>query len=117
MRNLAAGADVTLEDRSGTSSRTSTGAHSSSPSQDPEHRIHTTLLGFGKPCPVSDLFGAGGRALPGRLTLPESWIGNLTTALASPTIPWPATPTGSTSTPAANRHPAEESSHKVPESG
>ena len=36
MRNLAAGADGTLEDRSGTSSRTSTAAHSSSPSQDPE---------------------------------------------------------------------------------
>ena len=36
MRNLAAGADVTLEDRSATSSRTSTAAHSSSPSQDPE---------------------------------------------------------------------------------
>jgi hypothetical protein len=36
VRNLAAGADVTLEDRSGTSSRISTAAHSSSPSQDPE---------------------------------------------------------------------------------
>jgi hypothetical protein len=96
VRNLAADADATLEDRSGTSSRTSTGAHSSSPSQDPEHRIHTTLLGFGKPCPVSDLFGAGGRALPGRLTLPEPWIGNLTTALASPTISTPrSTPTNS----------------------
>jgi transposase len=28
-----------------------------------KHRIHATLLAFGKPCPVSDLFGAGGRAL------------------------------------------------------
>jgi hypothetical protein len=36
VRNLAADADVTLEDRSGTSSRTSTAAHSFSPSQDPE---------------------------------------------------------------------------------
>jgi hypothetical protein len=36
VRNLAAGADGTLEDRSGTSSRTSTAAHSFSPSQDPE---------------------------------------------------------------------------------
>jgi hypothetical protein len=36
VRNLAADADVTLEDRSGTPSRTSTAAHSFSPSQDPE---------------------------------------------------------------------------------
>ena len=36
MQNLAAGADVTLEDRSATSSRTSTAAHSFSPPQDPE---------------------------------------------------------------------------------
>jgi transposase len=39
-------------------------------------------VAFGKPCPVSDLFGAGGRALLARLTLPEPWIGNLTAALA-----------------------------------
>jgi transposase len=44
--------------------------------------IHATLLAFGKPCPVSDLFGAGGRALLARLALPELWIGNLTAALA-----------------------------------
>jgi hypothetical protein len=36
VRNLAADADLTLEDRSGTSSSTSTAAHSFSPSQDPE---------------------------------------------------------------------------------
>jgi hypothetical protein len=36
VQNLAAGADGTLEDRSGTSSRTSTAAHSSSPSQGPK---------------------------------------------------------------------------------
>jgi hypothetical protein len=36
MRNLAADADVTLEDRSDTSLGTSTAAHSFSPSQDPE---------------------------------------------------------------------------------
>jgi hypothetical protein len=40
------------------------------------------LLAFGKPCPVSDLFGAGGRQLLARLVLPEPWIGNLTAALA-----------------------------------
>jgi hypothetical protein len=36
VRNLAADADLTLEDRSGTSSRTSTAAHGFSPSHDPE---------------------------------------------------------------------------------
>jgi hypothetical protein len=36
VRNLAADADVTLEDRSDTSLGTSTAAHSFSPSQDPE---------------------------------------------------------------------------------
>jgi len=34
VRNVVAGADVTLEDRAGTYSSTSTAAHSSSPSQD-----------------------------------------------------------------------------------
>jgi transposase len=47
-----------------------------------KNRIHATLLAFGKPCPVSDLFGAGGRALLARLTLPEPWISNVTAALA-----------------------------------
>jgi transposase len=40
------------------------------------------LLAFGKPCPVGDLFGAGGRQLLGRLALPEPWIGNVTAAMA-----------------------------------
>jgi transposase len=47
-----------------------------------KNRIHATLLAFGKPCPVSDLFGAGGRQLLAHLTLPEPWIGNVTAALA-----------------------------------
>jgi transposase len=47
-----------------------------------KHRLHATLLAFGRPCPVSDLFGAGGRQLLARLALPEPWIGNLTAALA-----------------------------------
>jgi len=47
-----------------------------------KNRIHATLLAFGKPCPVSDLFGAGGRALLARLTLPEPWISNVAAALA-----------------------------------
>jgi transposase len=47
-----------------------------------KNRIHATLLAFGKPCPVSDLFGASGRQLLARLALPEPWIGNVTAALA-----------------------------------
>jgi transposase len=47
-----------------------------------KNRIHATLLAFGKPCPVSDLFGAGGRQRLARLALPEPWIGNITAALA-----------------------------------
>jgi transposase len=31
-----------------------------------KNRIHSTLIAFGKPCPVSDLFGAAGRELLGR---------------------------------------------------
>jgi transposase len=38
-----------------------------------KNRIHATLLAFGKPCPVSDLFGERGRQLLGRLELPEPW--------------------------------------------
>src|SRR6266545_4211250 len=34
-------------------------------------RIHQTLVTFGVPCPVSDLFGRKGRELLGRLCLPE----------------------------------------------
>ena len=36
-----------------------------------KNRIHATLLAFGHPCPVSDLFGVGGRELLARLALPE----------------------------------------------
>ena len=32
-----------------------------------KNRIHATLIAFGHPCPVSDLFGAGGRELLARL--------------------------------------------------
>jgi transposase len=38
-----------------------------------KQRIHSTLINFGKPCPVSDLFGLAGRDLLGRLDLPEPW--------------------------------------------
>jgi transposase len=35
-----------------------------------KHRIHAQLLAFGHACPVSDLFGRGGRELLGRLDFP-----------------------------------------------
>ena len=38
-----------------------------------KNRIHATLINFGKPCPVSDLFGASGRKLLGELEVPERW--------------------------------------------
>jgi transposase len=39
------------------------------------------LLAFGHPCPVSDLFGVGGRELLHRLELPEPWAADTTAAL------------------------------------
>jgi transposase len=44
-------------------------------------RIHSTLINFGRPCPVTDLFGAEGRRLLARLDVPEPWRGNVTAAL------------------------------------
>jgi transposase len=38
-----------------------------------KHRIHATLITFGHPCPVSDLFGVAGRELLERLKIPQSW--------------------------------------------
>jgi transposase len=45
------------------------------------NRIHATLMAFGHPCPVSDLFGAAGRRLLEGLALPEPWAGDVTAAL------------------------------------
>jgi transposase len=42
-----------------------------------KNRIHATLLAFGKPCPLSDLFGTQGRALLERLALPDPWAGTV----------------------------------------
>jgi transposase len=42
-----------------------------------KHRIHSTLINFGRPCPVSDLFGVEGRGLLERLEVPEPWRGNV----------------------------------------
>jgi transposase len=44
-------------------------------------RVHSLLLAHGQPCPVSDLFGAGGRRLLARLQLPEPWAGTLAASL------------------------------------
>jgi transposase len=45
-------------------------------------RVHSTLINFGKPCPVTDLFGAEGRRLRARLRVPEPWRGNITASVA-----------------------------------
>src|SRR5215211_2100972 len=42
-----------------------------------KNRVHSTLIAFGKPCPVSDLFGPAGRRLLDRLDVPEPWAGHL----------------------------------------
>lgn len=42
-----------------------------------KNRIHATLLAFGHPCPVSDLFGVAGRDLLDRLAFPEPWRGDV----------------------------------------
>src|ERR687898_618435 len=46
-----------------------------------KQRVHAVLLAHGKPCPVSDLFGASGRALLKRLALPEPWAGTVAASL------------------------------------
>jgi transposase len=46
-----------------------------------KNRIHSTLINFGRPCPVTDLFGVEGRRLLARLDVPEPWWGNLAAAL------------------------------------
>jgi transposase len=42
-----------------------------------KHRIHSALMSFGRPCPVTDLFGVEGRELLSRLEIPEPWRGNI----------------------------------------
>ena len=46
-----------------------------------EHRIHATLIPFGHPCPVTDLFGVAGRELLDRLAIPEPWRGTVVASL------------------------------------
>ncbi len=47
-----------------------------------KNRIHSTLVNFGRPCPVTDLFGVEGRRLLARLDVPEPWRGNVSASLA-----------------------------------
>jgi transposase len=46
-----------------------------------KNRIHSALISFGRPCPVTDLFGVAGRRLLTRLDLPEPWRGNIDASL------------------------------------
>src|SRR5215207_1812841 len=46
-----------------------------------KQRVHATLLTHGKPCPVSDLFGARGRELLERLQLPAPWASDVEASL------------------------------------
>jgi transposase len=38
-----------------------------------KHRVHATMITFGHPCPVTDLFGVAGRELLNRLKIPQPW--------------------------------------------
>jgi transposase len=44
-------------------------------------RIHSTLINFGRPCPVTDLFGAEGRRLLAKLDVPEPWRSNVNASI------------------------------------
>jgi transposase len=46
-----------------------------------KQRVHSTLMAWGTPCPVSDLFGARGRELLERLDVPEPWRGHVASAV------------------------------------
>jgi len=46
-----------------------------------KNRVHATLLAFGQPRSVSDLFGVRGRELLARLALPEPWASDVEVSL------------------------------------
>src|SRR5919106_956183 len=46
-----------------------------------KNRIHSTLINFGRPCPVTDLFGAEGRRLLAKLDVPEPWRSNVSASI------------------------------------
>jgi transposase len=47
-----------------------------------KQRVHSALMTFGHACPVSDLFGAAGRELLGRLGFPDPWRSDVLAAVA-----------------------------------
>lgn len=47
-----------------------------------KNRIHATLMTFGHPVPVADLFGVTGRELLASMDVPEPWNSTLSTSLA-----------------------------------
>jgi transposase len=47
-----------------------------------KQRVHSSLICFGHPCPVSDLFGRRGRELLERLDFPEPWRTDVLAAVA-----------------------------------
>jgi transposase len=46
-----------------------------------KNRIHATLMSFGHPVPVSDLFGVEGRRRLQRMALPEAWAASVATSV------------------------------------
>jgi transposase len=46
-----------------------------------KHRVHATLITFGQPCPVTDLFGVAGRELLDRLDIPQPLRGTVDASL------------------------------------
>ncbi len=44
-------------------------------------RIHSTPMTFGRPCPVSDLFGVAGRNMLAALDVPDPWRGTVDASL------------------------------------
>jgi hypothetical protein len=54
-------------------------------------RIHSTMITFGHPCPVTDLFGVAGRELLDRLEVPQPWRGTIDASLCTPCAIRPTT--------------------------
>ena len=46
-----------------------------------KNRVHATLVAFGEPCPLSDLFGRAGRELLDTLQLPDPWADHVRSAI------------------------------------
>jgi transposase len=46
-----------------------------------KNRIHSTMITFGHPCPVTDLFGVAGRELLDRFEVPQPWRATIDASL------------------------------------